>query len=167
MNLADTSFEDAKESFRAFLADNGMRGPILWVFREDVFSRNINLYPREFWLKLPIPRANEEFAKSQFEVGKSRGFGMGLIAFARCDEGLCCSLVVPTDDEDAQYMMLGPEHLKMSYINVDMPTARVVRSRIKWRLFGLLPFWFRSEIDSVDLASRAELSGPELGETGL
>lgn len=115
MTLGDTTFEDAVRAFIAFLADNGMDKPILWVFTEDVYSRKTDKFETDFWLKLPLPADNEKFARRHFELGKRKGFGLALTAFASCDEGLCCSFVVPTDDEDAQYMLMGPEHLKLFF----------------------------------------------------
>jgi len=102
MTLADTSFDEAKKAFADFLSQNGFDVPILWVFREDVLSRKTDRYEKDFWLKLPLPDENEELARSHFEFGKKQGFGLGLSAFASCPEGLCCSFVVPADDEDAQ-----------------------------------------------------------------
>lgn len=159
MTLAETAFEDAKSAFTAFLANNGLDTRILWVFNEDLYSRNTDLFKTDFWLKLPLPSANEDFARRHFEMGKKKGFGLALTAFASCDEGLCCSFIVPTDDEDAQYMLMGPEHLKYSYVDVDMPVAKVVRSKILWKLFGVLRFWSRPGNHFVYLASKATLSG--------
>lgn len=157
MTLGDTTFEDAKNNFIAFLADNALNKPILWVFTEDVYSRKAEKFEKDFWLKLPRPAENEEFARRHFEFGKRQGFGLALIAFASCDEGLCCSFIVPADDEDAQYMLMGPEHLKYSFVSRDMPIAKVVRSKLLWKLLGMLPFWFHSGNHFVYLKSKAEL----------
>src|SRR5687768_15635794 len=156
MKLSETSFEDAKESFIAFLSENGFDLPLLWTFKEDVYSRNNDRYERDFWLKIPLPDSNEELAKRHFEFGKSKGFGVALTAYAICEEGLCCSFVLPDDDEDAQYMLMGPESLKMSFVSRDMPTAKVIRNQIGWKLFGLFPFLFRTGNHFVYLASKAD-----------
>lgn len=160
MTLADTSFEDAKKIFTVFLADNGMDARILWVFREDVYSRRTDKFETDFWLKLPLPSENEKLAKHHFEFGKRKGFGLALTAFASCDEGLCCSFVVPTDDEDAQYMLMGPQHLKYSFVSRDMPAAKVVCSKLLWKLFRFLPWWFQSGNHFVYLESKSELRAP-------
>ncbi len=157
MNLHETNFDDAKNEFTAFLTANGIAKPILWVFKEDIFSRKTDTYRTDFWMKLPLPRENEKLAKSHFETGKQKGLGLGLTAFAACGEGLCCSFVVPADAEDGQYMLMSSEHMKYSFIDRDMPRARVVRSKILWKLFGLLPFLFRPGNHFVYLTSRAEL----------
>ena len=159
MTLADTTFEETIRTFTAFLAENGMDTRILWVFREDVYSRKTDLFKTAFWLKLPLPAENEELARRHFETGKKKGFGLGLTAFASCEDGLCCSFVIPADDEDAQYMLMGPQHLKYSYVSVDMPIAKVVRDKFFWNLLGILRFWFRHGNHFVYLASKSELSG--------
>jgi hypothetical protein len=157
MTLQETSFEDAVLEFRKFLTDNGLTEPILWVFEEDIFSRRTDTFEKDFWLKIPLPEENEEFARRHFELGKHRGFGLGLSAFARCDEGLCCSFIVPTDDEDAQYMLLGPEHLKYSFVSRDMPVAKVVRSEWSWWAMGWLRRFFKPGCHFVYLASKGVL----------
>jgi hypothetical protein len=156
MGIAETSFEEAKQEFTSFLAQNGLDQPILWVFTEDVYSVKSDIYSKDFWLKLPLPAENEEFARRHFEFGKEQGFGICLTAFASCDDGLCCSFIVPTDDLDAQYLQMGPEHMKYSFISRDMPVAQVVRSKVIWIILGTLRFCFQPG-NFFDLTSRAEL----------
>jgi len=158
MGIAETSFDEAKEFFTNFLAENGLTQPILWVFTQDVYSFKTDKYTKKFWLKLPLPADNEEFARRHFEFGKRQGFGLALTAFASCAEGLCCSFIVPTDDEDAQYMLMGPEHLKYSFTSRDMPVAKVVRSSILWIFLDMLRPWIKSGNFFVYLKSKAELS---------
>lgn len=157
MTLTKLNFEDAQKEFKAFLAANGLEKPILWTFREDIYSRKTDKFRTDFWLKLPLPKQNQEFAKFHFELGKEKGVGLGLTAYASCEEGLCCSFVVPEDAEDGQYLLMDPEHLKYSFISRDMPTAKVIRNKLLWKIFGMLPFLFNSGNHFVYLASRAEL----------
>lgn len=158
MNLEETTFEDAQSGFTNFLKENELNGPILWVFKEDIYSRRTDRFEVDFWLRLPLSAENEKFAKRHFELGKLRGFGLGLTAFASCEEGLCCSFLVPTDDEDAQWMLMGPQHLKYSFVSVDMPVAKVVRSKFIWRLFGLFPRLFRAGNHFGYLKSKSEIA---------
>jgi len=157
MSLANTSFKEAKRDFTAFLAANGLLQPILWVFKEDTLSQSTDTYKSDFWVKLPLPDENEEFAEMQFALGKSRGFGLVLTAFASCSYGLCCSFVVPTDDEDAQYMLMGPEHLKYSFVSRDMPIAKVIRSGFVWKILRWFPRYFKSGCDFVYLVAKSDL----------
>ena len=157
MGIAETSFTEAKREFVEFLTANGLTEPILWVFEEDILSRITERFRKDFWLRLPLPQENETFAEMHFELGKRRGFGVALIAFARCDRGLCCSFIVPADDEDAQYMLMGPEHLKYSFISSEMPVAKVVHSGLLWRMMGSLPIIFRAGCHFVYLAKKADL----------
>lgn len=157
MNLQETTFEGAVVAFRTFLSDNGLDEPILWVFQEDTLSREQKTLTYDFWLKLPLPEENESFARMHFELGKRRGFGLGLAAFAQCDEGVCCGFVVPTDEEDAQYMFMGPEHLKFSFITSDMPVAKVVRNDMRWRMLKSFAMHSKPGCFFVYLASKADL----------
>ena len=155
--IAETSFEQAKQEFTSFLVQNGLDQTILWVFTEDVYSWKTDKYSKEFWLKLPLPVDNEEFARRHFEFGKEQGFGICLTAFASCSDGLCCSFIVPADDLDAQYLLMGPEHIKYSFINRDMPVAKVIRSRFLWTVLGMFRRWFQPGNFFVYLKSKAEL----------
>ena len=158
MGITETSFDEATEFFTNFLAQNGLTQPILWVFTEDVYSLKTDKYTKEFWLKLPLPADNEEFARRHFEFGKEQGFGICLTAFASCSQGLCCSFIVPTDDLDAQYLLMGPEHMKYSFTSRDMPVAKVVRSRFRWTILGMLRPWIKPGNFFVYLKSKAELT---------
>jgi len=157
MTLSDTTFEEATNEFVAFLNANALTGPILWVFEEDTLSRKKDTYTANFWLKLPLPDENQKFAEKHFNLGKGRGFGLSLTAFACCDEGLCCSFAVPIDTEDAQYMLMGPEHLKYAFVSRDMPVAKVIRSGLFWRILGSFRRYFKPGCHFVYLAKKADL----------
>jgi hypothetical protein len=157
MTLKETSFEDAKREFVAFLTDNGLAERILWVFKEDTLSLKTDTYQTGFWLKLPLPDDNEKFAEKYFELGKARGFGVGLVAFASCSEGLCCSFIVPTDQEDAEYFLMSPEHLKYSFVSRDMPVAKVFRNGLVWRILAWFPRFFKPGCHFVYLTTRTDL----------
>lgn len=151
--------------FRDFLNANGLHRPILWVFEEDVYCRKSDEYRKDFLLKLPLPSENEQLARLHFELGKAKGFGLGLAAFASCDEGLCCSFLVPADELDAQYMLTGAQHLKYSFVVERMPvTTVVVRSGVVWKLIGMLNFLFRHGNHFVYLESKSNLSNNRLRE---
>lgn len=154
--FADTTFEEAASFFRQFLADQGENGKILWTFREDVYSRNLETHERDFWIKLPVPAENDSYVKRGYEIAQKLNLGLGISAYARCDDGLCCTLIIPADEEDAQYLMLGPSGVHYSLVQ-EMPTAFTVRSRLKWFFFGLFPFLFRQGNYIVYLLSKEEM----------
>jgi hypothetical protein len=156
MSIAETSFAEATEEFKKFLAENNLPSEILWVFLEDTFYPKVEFIEKHFRLKLPLPDENEKLAETLYRVGRQRNFGICLTAFALCEEKVCCAVVVPKDEKDSEYMMTSPEHLKFTIV-VDMPAARAVRSSFRWKLFRLLPFKYRQGNSSGYLPSKKDL----------
>jgi hypothetical protein len=142
MIISETSFAEAVEGFKEFLGGNGLPTEILWVFSEDVFSRNVKFSEREFWLKLPLPEENEKLAERHYKTGQQKNLGVGILAFALCENKICCNLVVSRDAEDSEYLFMSPKYLKFSFIN-DLPIAKAVRNSFRWTIFKLLPFKYR------------------------
>src|SRR5881397_684606 len=62
-------FEDAVESFRCFLAEQGHPTNIFWVFREDIWKRS----PISVVLRFPSQRKNLALAQKVFEEGRRKG----------------------------------------------------------------------------------------------
>jgi hypothetical protein len=138
MTLETLNFKDAVAEFSAFLAENGLTQPLLWAFQEDVVSEKTNTFKTLFWVRLPLPGDSEQRAERHFELGKSKGLGMALAAYAVCDDGLLCSFVVPADSVDSEYLMIRPDQIKYSFVKV-MPSAAVVRNSFRWTLFTVDP----------------------------
>ena len=155
--VADTSFAEAGTSFREFLDENGETEPILWTFVEDVCSRNTNHHETKFWVKLPIPQENENFAEICFKLAKRRNLGVALVAYARCEYGLCCAIIMPADEEDAQYSMMTPTAIRYSIVQ-DMPTAIAVKRSFRWFLMNLAFFKYCRGNYIVYLKSKSDLS---------
>jgi hypothetical protein len=156
MIIPQTSFAEAAKEFKKFLAENNLPSEILWVFLEDVFSRNIQLYETHFWLKLPLAEENEKLAEKLYGIGQRKNFGVGLSAFALCEGKICCAVVIPKDKEDSEYMFMSPEHLKFSYVT-EMPVAQAVRSSFRWKLFRLFPLKYKQGNFLVYLQSKKDL----------
>jgi hypothetical protein len=156
MIIAQTSFDEAVGEFKKFLAENNIPSEILWLFKEDVFSRNVEFHALDFWLKLPLPEENEKLAEKHYEIGRQKNFGLGLSAFALCEGKVCCAVVIPKDKEDSEYMLMSPEYLKFSCV-IGMPVARAVRSSLRWKLFRLLPFKYKQGNFLVYLQSKKDL----------
>lgn len=72
MLIAETSFSQAVKEFKNFLADNDLPTDSLWVFREDVISRNTKFYETDFWIKLPLSSENEGLAERHYEIGRKK-----------------------------------------------------------------------------------------------
>jgi hypothetical protein len=156
MTIAETSFAEATEEFKKFLAENNLPPEILWVFLEDTLHRKTKPFEKSFRLKLPLPEENEKLAGNLYRIGQQKNLGMCLTAFALCEGKVCCTVEVPKDAEDSEYRLLSPEHLKYSFIN-DMPVARAVRSDFRWRLLRLLSAGRKPENSFVYLQSKKDL----------
>lgn len=156
MTLHGMSFNDAVDEFRSFLEANGLTQPLLWAFQDDIVSEKTNTFKTLFWVRLPLPVDSEQFAKRHFELGKSKGLGMGLAAYAVCDEGLLCSFVIPADTEDSEFLMIRPEQIKYSFV-LSMPSAAVVRNSLRWTLLTIDPRYKKGN-HFVYLESRKNLS---------
>ena len=142
MIIAETSFAQAALKFKEFLAENNLPTKILWVFTEDTFSRNNGLYETHFWIKLPLPKENKKIAEKYYKDAQQKRLGICISAFALCENSVCCSLVIPKDEQDSEYLFLSPEFLKFTFLK-DLPKAQPVKSLIQWKLFNLLSFKFR------------------------
>lgn len=140
--IAEVSFEQAVENFKKFLARNNLSTDILWIFVEDTYSRNNEFHETNFWLKLPIPEDNEKAAKAYYTIGQQKEFGVCISAFALCENKICCSLIIPKDEEDSGYLLMSPKYLKFTFLK-DLPVANLVRSNFRWSLFSLLPFKYK------------------------
>jgi hypothetical protein len=156
MIISETSFAEAVIEFKEFLKENNLPTDILWVFSEDVFSRNIKLFETDFWLKLPLPKENEKFAAKHYKIGQQKNLGVGLSAFALCEDKICCSLIIPTDKEDSEYLFMSPKYLKFSFVS-DLPVAKAVKNTFRWTIFKLLPFRYRKGNFLVYLESKRNL----------
>lgn len=136
--LANTKFEEALAEFRTFLDNQGEIDPIIWTFVEDVFSRRTNTFQTDFWIKTPIPSENSDCVKAAYIYAQQKNLGLGFSAYARCSEGVCCSLIVPADLKDAEYLLIGPRSIKYSLTKF-LPVAQSVRSNALWWFYKLLP----------------------------
>src|SRR5256885_6286733 len=108
-SVADTSFDEALDSFREFLSGQGLSTDLVWVFREDV------IFQRErTFIKTPVPVENETRARACYELGQKRDFGINLQAFCLLESRPCCYILLPEDDLDAQYLLMSNISLKLS-----------------------------------------------------
>lgn len=153
MITAETSFVQAIEKFKEFLAQNSLPTEILWVFIEDTFSRKSEFYETHFWLKLPLPKENRYYTERYYEIGQQKNLGIAISAFALCENKVCCSLVLPKDEEDSELLFMSPKFLKFTFAK-DLPKAQPVRNYIQWKLFSLLPFKYKKGCFFVYLESK-------------
>jgi hypothetical protein len=127
--LRDTSFEAAETSFKKFLGDKGFGSEVHWVFREDVI---IAAFGKVF-VRTPIPEVNREQAKKCFDLGKKRNLGIAFRAIGILDEVAFAYILLPKDDLDAQYKLMGEDVLKPS-CTMPMPKVRATSNSILWKM---------------------------------
>jgi hypothetical protein len=156
MIISETSFVQAVNKFKEFLKENNLPPEILWIFSEDVFSRNVETHETDFWLKLPLSEENEKFVEKHYKIGQQKNLGVGISAFALCEDKICCSLIIPKDAEDSEYLFMSPQYLKFSFVN-EMPIAQVVRSSFRWTIFNFLPFKYKQGNFLAYLQSKKDL----------
>lgn len=156
MKIAETTFSQAVEEFKKNLEHDKLPTDILWVFKEDVYSRNVNYFGKDLWIKLPLLKENEKLTEKQFSIGQEKNLGICLTAFALCENKICCHLMIPNNDLESQYMLMSLEYVKFTY-TIDMPTAKAVRSFFRWTFFKLLPFRYKQGNYSEHLQSKKDL----------
>lgn len=125
--LQNSTFLEAKTYFQDFLAQQGVSKDLIWVFREDIIPQADGIL-----IKTPLPSRNEELVKRCYEMGYERKLGVCFIAFALLDSHPCCYVQLPSDDTEAEYMLMS-DGLKCS-MNTDLLEAKSVNSGLTWAI---------------------------------
>jgi hypothetical protein len=131
-SMADTSFDEALDSFREFLSNQGLSTNLLWIFREDVIFQGARIF-----IKTPVPLGNEPCARACYELGQKRDFGINIQAVCLLESRPCCYIVLPEDDVAAMRMLI-PKVAVKYLVLTDMTKAEPVSNPIKWRMLRLL-----------------------------
>jgi hypothetical protein len=140
--LPGTSFEQAEALFKIFLKDNNISTNLHWIFREDIEAESWN----SAIMRTPLPPENRELTKQYFELGKKRNLGVAITTLSTLNGEPCCFIVLPEDDTDAQYRLMGNRYIKFSF-SVVLRDARPIRNPIIWyfkqffRRRGGRPYW--------------------------
>ena len=129
--LPETTFEEAEETFKEFLTDNGHGVNIRWIFAEDMIVSN-----ESFAIREPECEINRLLAKKLYEIGRERNFGIAMHAFAEVDGNPYAYIIVPEDDIDAQYRLMGPDAVKFS-VRLPVNKADKVTSGLSWFIRNL------------------------------
>lgn len=140
--VKDTSYSEAIDSFKEFLSSQGLSSDLRWVFREDVIFRLGRIF-----IKTPLPTENESRAEACYELGRKRDYGVVLQAFCLLESHPCCYVVLPTDDTDAQYMLVSNMAVKY-LIRTDLVGAEPISNPLRWGLLRMLNR--KSHIGSFD-----------------
>ena len=130
--VKDTSFAEAIDSFGEFLSSQGLSPDLRWVFREDVIFRRGRIF-----IKTPLPADNESRAEACYELGRKRDYGVVLQAFCLLESRPCCYIVLPTDDTDAEHMLVSNVAVKY-LIRTDLVEAEPISNPLKWLVLRLL-----------------------------
>ena len=153
--LPETSFEEAETFFKKFLEGQGFGSKLIWVFREEVIIFTLG----DVFLHTPLPPGNRDRAKKCFELGKQRDLGVKFHAFATLDGVPCAYISLPKDDLDAQYKMMGNQHLKVGH-TTPMPEAKADPSFFLWQIRQLVARHPRVMRSDEEVPSRRTLLPP-------
>jgi hypothetical protein len=153
MLISNTSFLEATNSFKHFLAENNLPTDILWLFKEDTISKISDKHETDFWLKIPLDSDNEMLMEQYYEFGKRINLGVSFGAFALCDGKICCSVIIPKDEEDSEFLMFSPAAVKFTFVK-DLPIAKVIKNRLKWLFYKLQFFEFEQGCFMIYLPSK-------------
>ena len=124
------NFENALESFRRFLVEQGHPTNVFWVFREDIWKRS----PTSVALRFPSQRKSIGLIKKVFEEGRKKGV-VDIHAIATVGDKVAATVWFPKfKEEEIQGWDSG---MKLS-IASPLPSAEVV-GQLRWMWFGLQP----------------------------
>ena len=107
--IGETSFDQAVSYFRQFLSNEGLHCELTWLFREDLLFEGDRIL-----IRTPIATENSRLAADSYELGRQRGFGVCLYGFCFFQSRLCCYVMLPQDDLDAERMLMSNVALKYS-----------------------------------------------------
>lgn len=131
LTLQNSSFSEAKNYFQKFLIQQNLSDDLLWLFLEDIIPQEDGLL-----VKVPIPFDNDKFAERCYEVGRERGLGVCFYAFALLNSHPCCYIQLPSDEIDAEHMLINNLDLKCS-VRTDLLKAKPVNSSLSWSAYKL------------------------------
>ena len=118
-------FDEALDSFQAFLAKEGLSTNIIWIFREDVVIVWGHIY-------INAPAENAVWLVEQlYRQGQEVGLGIHLNTFCMLEGRPACYIWLPKDKTDAEYRMLSG--LKLSIpAGLSRRMATPVANRLRW-----------------------------------
>lgn len=124
------SLPGAEETFSKFLASQGYPSAICWVFPGDMVVDK----ERRYWIKPNRFEATRN-AEQTYQEGLERGLGVWLRAICSNETETFASVVVPENDLDAQYKLMG-RCLKLS-CPVERGLTFTATNRLLWLVLWL------------------------------
>ena len=122
------NFENALESFRRFLAEQGHPTDVFWVFREDIWKRSRS----SVTLRFPSQTENLGLARKVFEEGREKGL-IDIHAIAAAGDKVAATVWFPKFKEEEIQGWDGG--MKLS-IAKPLPSGEIV-GQIRWQLLSL------------------------------
>jgi hypothetical protein len=122
----ECTFQEAVESFKKFLSDQGSSNDLVWISREDV-----QVNGRRILIRWPLAPNNSTLAEQTYERGRDKSLGLKLEVFCWSGKHPCCYVLVPRDEYDSESLML--TELGFS-IPVEQNKAIRIRTRVAWGL---------------------------------
>ena len=125
------NFEDAVESFRHFLTENGHPSEVFWVFRDDIWKR-----PNDVLVNYYSASRNFALAQKVFSEGHERGL-VEVHAVATAGNSVAATVWFPKfPNEQVQGWDCG---MKLS-ISQPLPRATIV-GPFRWFFFRFVPLF--------------------------
>lgn len=125
--MIQQSFAEAIKSMQAFVLDHARLSGIFWVFSEDMIY-----LPNQVVINSASIDNNENIARTFFNLGVERDFGLAINAFCQVDGRAGCTIQLPEDDVDAQYKLMANTGVKYS-IREPLLAAKLESSFV-WKL---------------------------------
>jgi len=126
--LSDSSFAESKKIFQEFLSEQKISPDVLWVFQEEVLLRKDAVLVKVF-----NPDKNEDLAEELYEIGRERNLGICFHAFALLESRPCCYIQLPSDQDEAERLLIGNSYLKCSVRNPLMK-AKPSTNNVMWNV---------------------------------
>lgn len=126
--LFNSSFAESKKIFQDFLSDQQISSDLLWVFQEDVILRKDEVFVKTLHLN-----ENENIAERLYEIGRKRNLGVCFHAFALLGSRPCCYIQLPSDQDEAERLLIGNSYLKCSIRNPLMK-AKTSTNVVMWNV---------------------------------
>lgn len=157
-------FSEAVAGLLELGADRGANGAPLFVFRKDVID-----VARTVYIRWPLPDDNGRKMEALYDLLRTTRKAFAFDVFCMIGDQPCCYIDIPTDEDDAERMLLPASDVKLRF-PVKPRQAVPVRSSLRWWWLG----WRRRRQQAegwddriVDADIRLYDEPPLAGETAL
>jgi hypothetical protein len=121
-------FDESFAKFQLFLKDHGYPTNVVWVTPNDIL---VSGRP-EIYVKVPVPKANEQSVRQLFDLGMSQERGVLFDTICEDKDATFSYAWMPRNDAEAAESLM-PKGLKLSAkTGSSRVPARAVASRLRW-----------------------------------